>query len=264
MAGLAVVLLLAAFCLPMIFAFGKGENAGGMFWGALGVSFLVPFLVYMFLMAYKMFGKKETCKGRKIENVIFDVGNVLMDFGWEAYLESFGFSPEKYEKIADATFRSNVWNERDRGVLTEEEYVKQCIELAPEYAKDIREVMRRTPECITIMDYAETWVKYLKNQGINIYILSNYGNYMLKKNRSQMTFLKYADGAVFSCEVKQLKPEPEIYETLLNRYAINPSKSVFLDDKKENCEGAEKLGMHSILFKDFKQAVSELEKLGVQ
>lgn len=264
MAGLAVILLLVAFCLPMIFAFGNGENSKGRFWGALGISFLVPFLIYMFLIAYKMFGKKEKHYNQKIENVIFDVGNVLMDFGWEEYLKSFGFSSDKYEKIADATFRSNVWNERDRGVLTEEEYVNQCIDLAPEYAEDIREVMRRTPECISIMDYAETWVKYLKNQGINTYILSNYGHYMLEKNRSQMSFLKYVDGVVFSCEVNQLKPEPQIYKTLLKRYGIDPSKSVFLDDKKENCEGAEKVGMHAIVFKNFKQAVTELEKLGVQ
>ena len=43
-----VIFMLLAFCLPMIFAFGKGENSGSLFWGAIGIAFLVPILIYMF------------------------------------------------------------------------------------------------------------------------------------------------------------------------------------------------------------------------
>lgn len=199
-----------------------------------------------------------------VENIIFDVGNVLMEYGWEPYLKSFGFSEEKYEKIADAVFRSKVWNEQDRGLLPEEEYVNQYVALAPEYEKEIREVMEHTPECMSVYDYADTWVKYLKEKGYHLYVLSNYGSYMLNKNREQMSFLKYMDGVVFSCEVKQVKPEQEIYKTILKKYNLKPEKTVFIDDRKDNCEGAEKAGIRAIQFKSFKQAAAELEKLGVK
>ena len=72
------------------------------------------------------------------------------------------------------------------------------------------------------------------------------------------------DGAVFSYQVRQLKPEPEIYRTLLDRYHLKPEETVFLDDTPENCEGARKLGITAIQFKDFKQAAAELEKLGIK
>ena len=68
------------------------------------------------------------------------------------------------------------------------------------------------------------------------------------------------DGIVFSCEVQELKPEEGIYRKLLKMYQLEPEKSVFLDDRAENCEGAGACGIHAIRFKDFKQAVRELKK----
>ena len=79
-----------------------------------------------------------------------------------------------------------------------------------------------------------------------------------------MDFLKNMDGAIFSYEVNLLKPEPEIYQTLLDRFHLKPEETVFLDDTAENCEGARKLGITAVQFRDFKQAAADLEKLGIQ
>lgn len=263
---LGVVLLLLLFCLPMVFALGKGENSAALFRGAFGAAMLAPILLYVFWMTYKFFGrgKEKQEEKREVENIVFDVGRVLVEFEWEPYLKSFHFPKEKYEKIADVTFRSQTWNERDRGLLEEEEYVAQMVAKAPEYEADIRAVMERTAETIAPLDYAETWTKYLKNQGYHLYVLSNYGDYMLEKTRPQMAFLKYMDGAIFSCEVQQIKPEAEIYKTLLKRYSLKPSKTVFIDDRADNCEAARKLGIRAIQFTSFKQAAAELEKMGVK
>ncbi len=75
-------------------------------------------------MLFKYLNKKkeETAETGEIKNVIFDVGQVLVDYDWETYLDSFGFAPEKRERIAKATFQSPVWDERDRG-LYEEEFI---------------------------------------------------------------------------------------------------------------------------------------------
>lgn len=259
-----IIVLLVIFCLPMVFAFGGSETSQALFRGAFGAAILIPVMAYIFIMAYRIFGKKEKKAEGKIQNIIFDVGNVLVHFDWQTYLKSFGFPKEEYDKIAKASFGNSVWNERDRGTLPEEAYVQEFVNAAPEYEADIREVMRRTPECISIMDYAETWVKYLKDKGYHLYILSNYSHYMLEANRSMMSFLPYMDGVVFSCDVEMIKPEPEIYQYILEQYSLDPSETVFLDDRKENCQGAEKQGIHAIQFQSFKQAAAELEKLGVK
>lgn len=49
-----------------------------------------------------------------IKNVIFDVGKVLVDFDWQGYFETLEMSPEVYQKVAEATVLSEMWNEFDR------------------------------------------------------------------------------------------------------------------------------------------------------
>lgn len=263
-AWIAIVILLLACYLPMFFAFGSGENSQNYFKASLAVAIMVPILAYAIWMVYKLLNKNKKVVESDMENIIFDVGKVLVKFEWEKYLDSFGFPKEKKDKIAKAVFESETWNERDRSSEDEQYYVDKMIKDAPEYADDIREVMRRSGETIERMDYAETWVRYLKDKGYHVYILSNYATYTLEKTEEELTFLKYVDGAVFSCQVKQIKPEPDIYQTLIKRYDLDPQKSVFLDDRKENCEAARKQGIHAIQFESFKQAAAELEKLGVK
>ena len=52
------------------------------------------------------------------------------------------------------------------------------------------------------------------------------------------------DGGVISCYVHQLKPEKEIYETIMARYDIDPARALFIDDTLVNVEGAMKMGIH--------------------
>ena len=75
-----VVILLLIFCLPMAFAWGSSENAQALFRGAFAAAVLVPIVAYVFWMAYRIWGNKKPREdeNRMIENIIFDVGNVLM------------------------------------------------------------------------------------------------------------------------------------------------------------------------------------------
>ena len=261
---LGILVILAVFCIPMVFAFGSGENSQNAYKAALMTAIVFPILLYAFGMAYKIWGKKKLQEEKEIENIVFDVGNVLVKFGWEDYLKSFGFPKEKYEKIAEAIFRSQTWNERDRSDLPERENVNKMAASAPEYEEEIREVMRRSSECIQEMENAQTCTIYLKEKGYHLYILSNYSTYMLEQTKKNMSFLKNMDGEVFSCDVKVIKPEQEIFQLLIDRYHLDPKKSVFLDDRADNCEAAVRAGMKAIVFKNLKQAASELEKLGVR
>lgn len=258
---LGVVVLLAAFCMPMVFALG---GSSGAFRASLAAAIFVPVMGYVFWMFYRLLNHKKGETDRQMKNIIFDVGKVLVDFNWEEYLHSFGFPAEEEEAIADAVFRSQTWNERDRGLYPEETYVQAFVDALPQYAEDVRRVMEKTYRTIRVRDYAYTWTKYLKSQGYNLYILSNFCEYLLGYVRKDMDFLENMDGIIFSCEVRQLKPERDIYETILSRYQLVPEESVFLDDREDNCRAAEELGIHTICFESMKQAAAELEKLGVK
>lgn len=65
---------------------------------------------------------------------------------------------------------------------------------------------------------------------------------------------------MISSEEKVVKPEPEIYQRLFDRYGLEPSECVFTDDREENIEGARRMGMDGIVFVDAKQYEEELRR----
>ena len=258
---LGVVALLIIFCLPMFFAL-KGDFSQEVFMASLHTVLFVAVMGYVIWMVFRLVNKKKNEEDKRmIKNIVFDVGLVLVEFNWQSYLDGFHFDKEKRDKIAKATLQSEVWDERDKGLLEEREYREKFKALAPEYAEDIEDVIRNSTRCVTKMDYAETWTKYLKEQGYNLYILSNYSRYMLDGTKqNEMPFLKYMDGVIFSCDVNQMKPDIEIYQTLLSKFNLKAEETLFIDDRAENCQGAEKAGIHTIQFKDLKQAAKEMEE----
>ena len=83
---IAIVILLLACCLPMFFAFGSGENSQNYFKASLAVAIMVPILAYAIWMVYKLLNKNKKVVESDMENIIFDVGKVLVKFEWETRL----------------------------------------------------------------------------------------------------------------------------------------------------------------------------------
>ncbi len=68
----------------------------------------------------------------------------------------------------------------------------------------------------------------------------------------------YFDVYTFSCLEHLVKPDPTIYLKTLNKLQVSPSEAIFIDDKPKNIRGAQKVGLSSIVFHDFKQLVQDL------
>ena len=179
-----------------------------------------------------------------IDTIIFDVGRVLVNWDYESYLKRFAFGPEKTKAIAAATFEGPYWRQFDRGIL------------APE-------VFAHCEETITPLPYAESWVRSLKEKGYRLYILSNYSGDLFERTKEKMPFLPYMDGTLFSYTCHLTKPEPEIYQHLIQKFSLTPDRCVFLDDTKANVEAAEQAGIHGIHFTGYEDGVAQLKKLGV-
>jgi epoxide hydrolase-like predicted phosphatase len=69
------------------------------------------------------------------------------------------------------------------------------------------------------------------------------------------------DAAVISGEVGLHKPQPEIYLLACERLEVEPGEAVFVDDLRENCDGAEAIGMTALLHRDAAETVAKLEEL---
>jgi 2-haloacid dehalogenase len=79
--------------------------------------------------------------------------------------------------------------------------------------------------------------------------------------RDQYPIFKELEGRVVSGEEFMIKPEPEIYHCLMERYSLEPSESIFVDDNADNVVGARNVGMHAIQFKNAEQLEQELKEV---
>lgn len=196
-----------------------------------------------------------------ITTVIFDIGRVLARFEWKEYLESFGFSEEVNDAIAQAVFLSKNWAQVDLGILTDEEVLQAFIQDAPKYAKEITEVFQQYPTAITLLPYTMDWIRSLQSKGLKVYYLSNYGKTTKERTISQLPFLDIMDGGLMSYQVQMIKPDPAFYRELFHRYGIIPQQAVFLDDNEDNIASGKALGLHTILFTDYQSAYQKLHHL---
>lgn len=199
-----------------------------------------------------------------IKNLIFDVGNVLVDFRWQQVVEGLGITGERLDRVRTATLGSPLWNEFDRSALSDEEILAGFIKNDPDCEGEIRLMWDHIGDMIVRYDYAWEWICAVKKAGYGSYILSNYSRRTYGITREQLSFEKLMDGCLFSWQVRQIKPEPEIYRTLLDRFSLNPGECVFIDDNRDNIDAARSLGIAGVLFQGKEQADEELRRLGVR
>lgn len=199
-----------------------------------------------------------------ITTIIFDIGNVLVDFSWKEYIAGFGFSKEVQEKISKATMLSEAWDEFDRGVMEIEDIIKLFIKNDSSIEKEIRLICEDIHDMLGRREYAIPWIKELKEKGYKVLYLSNFSRKAEVECAHTLDFLPYMDGGILSYQEKVIKPEPEIYQILIDRYNLVPDECVFMDDKEINCEGARKAGIHAIVFTTKEEAEKELLKLLVK
>ncbi|MBR5362449.1 MAG: HAD family phosphatase [Oscillospiraceae bacterium] len=187
-----------------------------------------------------------------IKNVIFDIGRVMIEFDWEQYLAGL-FDAETAKTVSDAMWGTPAWNELDRNVIPMHEVIDLFIANAPDYAAQIQEAMQKIGGCPRMMPYAIPWVEELKARGYLVFYLSNYFEYLMQERPDVLEFTKHMDGGVFSWQERITKPEPEIYQRLMQRYDLRPEECVFIDDSPQNIEAANALGIHAFLFESYEK-----------
>lgn len=199
-----------------------------------------------------------------IRAIIFDLGGVLI--GWDPRL--------LYRKLfaddasVDAFFHEidfHAWNlEQDRG-RTFEEGVAELTARFPHYAEYIRAYDERYPETVSgAMQPTVEILSELKQAGYPLYALSNWSAEKFEYARAQFEFLNWFDVIVVSAHVKLVKPDPRIFELLLERTGRRADECVFIDDNAANVRVARGLGFHGIRFENAAQLLVALKKLGVQ
>ena len=199
-----------------------------------------------------------------IDTVVFDMGNVLIDFRWKELFGEMGLEGARFDRMAQATVLNPVWDEFDRGYWTDDQMLEAFIANAPELGDVMKEFMNeRFTGILKKFTYTDAWLDGLKAAGYRLYILSNFSRKAYNDCAGELDYVSKVDGAVISYMVGLIKPDPAIYRYLIDTYDIDPQKAVFIDDNLANITAAKEFGLSTILFKDKSAADEELKRLGV-
>lgn len=260
MAG--VILLLAMYVITFVSSFGHSEMSQILFRASLACTFIIPVFLYAVIMVAGLLRRNLP---KKIDTIVFDVGDVLVAFPWQQYGISLGISPKDMAFIEKNVFSTDIWDEFDRGIKSYEEVVSAFCAKFPGHEESIHLILDDLYKALIPMPYAEEWLRSLKEKGYRIYIPSNWSerNYTKLLEAGSFRFLDYTDGATWSFKVHQVKPDRAIFQTLLKTWQIDPERAVFIDDNPRNIEAAKAMGLGTIHFTGYEDALKQLEELGV-
>ena len=199
-----------------------------------------------------------------IETIIWDLGNVLIK--WDPrYLYRKIFNTEAQVDWFLANICTFDWNEQQDAGRTWEEGTNLLVQQFPAQEQAIMAYWKRWKETLVgVISESEGMLRTLKEQNnYRLYALTNWSAETFPIALERYDFLQLFEGIVVSGEEKLKKPDPKIYQLLLDRYQIEPSTSVFIDDSARNIKGAQDLGINTVHFKHPKQAKRDLEAYGI-
>jgi 2-haloacid dehalogenase len=201
---------------------------------------------------------------KSIDTIIFDLGGVLIDWNPMYVFQNYFDSQEKLDYFF-AHVCSSEWNEEQDAGKPIKESTEERIKLFPEWEKPIRDYYGRWTEMLggPIQETVDIFKNLKKNPDLKTYALTNWSAETFPVALARYDFLHWFDGRVVSGEEKMRKPFPEFYQRLLDRYHVNSSQAVFIDDNLRNVKGAKDLGIKSIHFSSAQQLEEELKQLHV-
>lgn len=203
-------------------------------------------------------------KSPNITTLIFDLGGVLVDWN-PSYL---------YKQIFQSTssmdwFLENIcsmdWNEEQDAGRTIVEANQILIEQYPNFEKEILAYYGRWEEMLAgPIEGTVSILEALKNDGrFRLVALTNWSAETFPIARRRFPFLAYFEGILVSGDEGMKKPDPKIYELLLDRYQIDRNTALFIDDSLKNVRGGEAVGIESLRFLSPYQLEMEFESRGI-
>ena len=199
-------------------------------------------------------------ENKKIRNVVFDLGGVLVDFWPEHCMDELGFSEKAKEAFRKAVF-SGLWESCDR-IPYEDAEVRALFKAhVPGFEEEVDRLWDNVFLITHERSYTYGWLTELKDTGLHLYVLSNYGKQAFEVNSKTYDFWELIDGKLISYEVEKIKPDHEIYRILCERYALKPEESVFIDDRKINVDAAKALGFEGVVFTGYPEAKAAVEEM---
>jgi 2-haloacid dehalogenase len=198
----------------------------------------------------------------KINTIVFDLGGVLVDWNPD-YVYKNVFEKEEDMKWFYQNICTPEWNEEQDAGRTLHDATEFLVKKFPEHEKNIRMYYDRWEDMLggPIHETVDV-LNHLKHKtDYKLYALTNWSAETFPVALERYEFLHWFHGRLVSGEEKIRKPFTEIYELLIDRFKIDPTKAIYIDDNFRNLVPAKALGFHVIHFQSPQQFKKELTEL---
>lgn len=183
-----------------------------------------------------------------IHDLIFDMGNVLIQFDPAVFLRRLALSPSDSELLMREVFRSLEWAMLDRGTLAEEEAAERvCRRLPIHLHQAAKKLFLEWDQPLMEVAGMPDLIRELKQAGYGLYLLSN------ASRRQHDYWPRFSasscfDGTLISGDLHLVKPQPEIFTKLLEQFSLRGEACFFVDDSPANVEAALCQGIRGTVF----------------
>jgi 2-haloacid dehalogenase len=208
-------------------------------------------------------GEVRNQKRVMINTIIFDLGNVLIDWNVH-YLYDKIFSDKEKRDYFLSNICTPEWHAKQDAGRPVSQATNELVAKHPEWKEEITAFYSRWNEMFGgAIEGSVEILKELKKTDLKLYALTNWSAELFKHALAEYDFLHWFHGRVVSGEEGINKPEQEVYKRLLQRFAVDPRSALFIDDKEYNVDAAVNLGMDGIIFISPGQLRTELEKRSI-
>ncbi len=200
----------------------------------------------------------------KIKTIIFDLGGVLIDWNPRYVYRQIFDSEEKIDWFFE-NICTHDWNEKQDAGRSLAEATGELVAKYPEYENEVKAYYGRWEEMLGgPIDATVDIFRKLRDGGkYKMYALTNWSAETFPVALERYDFLRWFDGIVMSGEEKTRKPFADIYHTLLNRFKVDASEALFIDDSLRNVKGAEEVGINTIHFQSSEQLLNDLREMDI-
>jgi len=199
-----------------------------------------------------------------IKAIIWDLGNVFINWDPNRLFDRLITDDEKRQYFFDHVCTMD-WNENQDAGYPIQQATAELAAKHPEWKEHIESYYGRWVEMLggAIEGTVDIFRTLKKTTNLKHYALTNWSHELFPTALEMFDFLHWFDGRVVSGEEKMRKPEPAFYQILLDRYGLQPTDVIFIDDNLRNVKAAETMGIRSIRFESPAQLRQDLIDLSL-
>ena len=201
---------------------------------------------------------------QKVDQVVFDIGGVLLDWSPDYLYEELIPDQEQREHFL-TKIATPVWNQQQDAGRPWAEAVAELASLHPEHAEWIEAYDKGWLKMAKgLFEDTAAVLTELRELGVPTYALTNFSEEKWAVAQETFPILAGFDGEVVSGTERTVKPGEEIYRILLERYDLDPARSFYMDDKQYNVDAARAVGLDAELFVDGQTLRNQLRDRGIK